>query len=57
MLLEDAPGLGSCINFPRLGTRTGWTTLHQAAYGNAHIDYVKRFIELGALRTIRTFDG
>jgi hypothetical protein len=42
---------------PRLGSRSGYRPLHQAAWHGADPAVVRRILELGGLRTTRTTDG
>jgi hypothetical protein len=50
-LLADHPEL---VNSTRLGGRSLYTSLHQAAHGEASADIVAELIRLGSFRTLRT---
>ncbi|WP_257231518.1 ankyrin repeat domain-containing protein [Streptomyces sp. Rer75] len=55
-LLDRQPGPGR-VNLPRIGNRTGFAPLHQAAWHGAAFAVVSRLIAHGAWRTQRTRDG
>jgi len=44
---------GDLINCTRLGGRSLYTVLHQAAHGGAPADIVEKLLALGAWRTLR----
>ncbi|MFB7470433.1 ankyrin repeat domain-containing protein [Kitasatospora sp. NPDC056184] len=52
--VEEAPNL---INARRVGGRSGWAPLHQAAWHNAPIEVVERLLAAGAWRTLLSADG
>jgi hypothetical protein len=52
--LESHPGL---VNSARIGGRSGYTPLHQAAWHGADASTIVRLIDLGAWRTLRTLSG
>ncbi|WP_219419592.1 ankyrin repeat domain-containing protein [Pseudonocardia nigra] len=45
------------VNAPRLGSRSGYAPLHQAAWHGADTSVVERLLEAGAWRTLRTLEG
>jgi hypothetical protein len=45
------------VNFPRPGSRSGFTALHQAAWHGADFAVVSKLIAHGAWRTLRARDG
>ncbi|WP_380282147.1 ankyrin repeat domain-containing protein [Kitasatospora purpeofusca] len=47
----------SLVNARRVGGRSGWAPLHQAAWHDAPIEVVERLLEAGAWRTLRSADG
>jgi hypothetical protein len=46
----------SLINTTRLDGRSLYTSLHQAAHGNAPVNVVQQMLEMGAWRTLRNAD-
>lgn len=44
-------------NTRRIGGRSGWTPLHQAAWHNAPAEVVRQLVDAGAWRTLRSTDG
>lgn len=53
-LLEDHPKL---INYSRIGGKSGYTPLHQAAYNQAPADVLRKLLAMGAFRTVRNSSG
>ena len=53
LLEQDA----SAVNLGRPGGKSGFTTLHQAAHGNAPVEVVQKLLALGAWRSLCTADG
>lgn len=45
------------VNTPRLGTRSGYASLHHAAWHGADRAVIEQLLGLGAWRTLRTLDG
>jgi hypothetical protein len=45
------------VNTPRVGSTSGFASLHQAAWHGADRDVVERLLDLGAWRTLRAADG
>lgn len=45
------------VNAARIGGKSGFAPLHQAAHGGAPIEVVQALIEAGAYRTLRTTSG
>ncbi|MCX5234161.1 ankyrin repeat domain-containing protein [Streptomyces prunicolor] len=56
-LFEELRKHPSRVNLPRIGIRTGYAPLHQAAWHGADFPVVSRLIAHGAWRTQRTRDG
>ena len=53
-ILDDHP---DCVNASRPGGRARYAPLHQAAHGGAPASVVRRLLDLGAWRTLRTRRG
>jgi hypothetical protein len=53
-LLEEHPDL---VNTTRLGGRSLYTPLHQAAHGGAPPDVATKLVDIGAFRTLRDANG
>jgi hypothetical protein len=56
-LFEELGKYPERVNLPRIGIRTGYAPLHQAAWHGAEFPVVSRLIAHGAWRTQRTRDG
>ncbi|MBV6700201.1 ankyrin repeat domain-containing protein [Kitasatospora aureofaciens] len=52
--VAEAPGLA---NGRRIGGRSGWAPLHQAAWHGAPAEVVEQLVAAGAWRTLRSADG
>lgn len=53
-VLREQPDI---VNFSRLGGRSGFTPLHQAAHAGAPMRVVEELLQLGASRTLRNAKG
>ncbi|WP_262064522.1 ankyrin repeat domain-containing protein [Streptomyces sp. STR69] len=56
-LFEELRKHPTRVNLPRIGIRTGYAPLHQAAWHGAAFPVVSRLIAHGVWRTQRTRDG
>lgn len=45
------------VNASRVGGKSGFAPLHQAAHGGAPVEVVQALLEAGAFRTLKTTDG
>ncbi|ARF83306.1 ankyrin repeat domain-containing protein [Kitasatospora aureofaciens] len=52
--VAKSPGLA---NTRRVGGRSGWAPLHQAAWHNAPAEVVRQLLDAGAWRTLRSMEG
>jgi hypothetical protein len=57
LVLEILVGHPGWVNTARIGSRTGYAPLHQAAWHGAGPDTVVRLLDLGAWRTLRASSG
>jgi hypothetical protein len=56
-VLEALETRSKWVNATRLGSRSGYAPLHQAAWHGADREVVLRLLDLGAWRTLRTSSG